>query len=495
MNPLDAFLAQLDADPAPLTEHEVADALQGHEGKFAELKDADRKSARSDFVAFRFVGRLEGRSQWGTRFGPCASGTNTDGSPFEIPPLSNITSDAVQHWRLRASTLRHPVLAARYADLAWDLARLAHVAPQKGDAELAVDQYLKSAIGSNRPDLHERLTAAVRAFDIAAQIKDAARTASARTTILDLHQQTLTGKVGWWWIAPKRLLRDNRTGLKHVEEAALIASLEALATRFSDDTDPTSFDPHQHESAADYLITHYRRNGLEQDVKRLMEAVARTFEAAANLATPMLASTFLRKSADSFQAAGIKDEHARVRIALESALKASKNEMTPVEVGTEIKADDMQQFVDRVVDENLANTLVRIAARLLRSRTSLEEALQKEAKAAPLQAMIEIEIIENDRVVGVVGPLKDDLQGRLVRASEMHSAFSDPWLMECLDRAIEVHQLHPTLLAAWINRHGLFEDPRFLIQGRERGFPRTMPPPYTCWFHKSKARCAPLRLH
>lgn len=269
--------------------------------------------------------------------------------------------------------------------------------------------------------------------------------------------------MGWWWIAPRRLLRDNRTEISTAEEEVLIESLEALVARFGDAAD--TFDPHQQEDAAEYLITYYRKRGRDDDVRRLMETVARTFEAAAKVVNALIASSFLRKSADAFRDAGLKDESARVRIALEEALKASKDEMTPIGAGMDISSADVEKYVDSIVDDNPAATLVRIAARFLCSRATLEKQLKEQATAAPLQAMIDIEIVDNDRVVGVVGPLKEDLLGRLIQATNLHFALSDIWLMAVLERAIAVHDFTPTFLAGWINRHGLFDDFRFLILG------------------------------
>ena len=147
MNPVDKVIVEIDAAVEPMTEHEVADKILSDAKDRPDLSREDRDKARADFIAFRFVGRLEGDSEWGTHFGPMMTGVQNNGEPFSIPSITEVTGGAVQHWRARSCGLHNPVLVARYADLAWDLARIGGDKPDPDDARRASDSYLASAAG------------------------------------------------------------------------------------------------------------------------------------------------------------------------------------------------------------------------------------------------------------------------------------------------------------------------------------------------------------
>ena len=142
-SPFDAIL-EIDAAQMPLDEHRVAESIQGAPGA-KDLAEKLRTEARNDYVAFQFVGSHEGASGWGTHFGPNFTGVRPGGQLWEFPAKSDVTPDAVSQWRSRTGQLSHPVLVARYADLAWDLALIGGEKPDPQDARSASYAYLKSA--------------------------------------------------------------------------------------------------------------------------------------------------------------------------------------------------------------------------------------------------------------------------------------------------------------------------------------------------------------
>ena len=458
-------IAALDATNAPLTEHAVADAIRVAADDNPAATDMERLAGRVEVIAFNLVGNSDRNSEWGTHFGPMMTGHNGDGKPWQFPDVSEVDGNTVSYWAGRSHAVAHPVIAARYADAAWDLARLAKEKPDPDNARFASDTYCASATPRFRSELHERLTAGGRALTLATQINDAKRIATARELLMALHSEAATQKAGWWWIVPRRLFRDKRSGITEGERAELVHSLEELVAHYGDFSDPEKFDPHHLEDAADLLQIHYQRHGTRDDVRRLTETVARGFENAAAIAGPLVASSFLQKAVSGFRAAGMKDESDRARILMQDAVRASGAEMTAI--GTEIKVsfDDMDKLMSQLIVDDPALTLALIAKYFLASRETLEKQLDELSGKAPLQFLMSLQIQQDDHVAATIGSLKEDLFGRLVHQTHQYFGFSEIWLVEALDRAIEKHDYGADYLTGWVNRHNLFDDTTFLYDG------------------------------
>lgn len=458
-------LAALDAAAGQIDEYAVQGLLAAIGTSLGKLPDAVRRGLAAEALAFNFVGQNGQTSMWGTHFGPMMTGEDNTGNFVCIPDVRQVDPIVIHYWAQRAATVAHPVFKARYADLVWDLARAVGEKPDVEMARRAIDAYLAATTPQYRDGLHARLTAAIRGFDLSMQIKDVARMATARTNILDLHAEAIANNAQVWWLAPNRLLRDNRTGMSAAESAVLIKTLEDLVLVFGDINIPARFDPNALEQAAGLLQKHYRRQGTAADIKRLYEAVAHGYEAAAGIADPMVASSFLQSAVNAYSAAGMKDEVAQVRILMQSAIQNSNKAMKSIGTEIEVKKDDVDAFVAAIVDDDPGMTFARIANEFLSSKTGLETQMQEAAKAAPLQAMIPLQIMQDDHVAATIGSIKDDPVGRLVHQADMHFSFSALWLMKALDGAIEKHDLIPDNFAGWSNRLGLFEDTTFLKEG------------------------------
>jgi len=84
---------------------------------------------------------------------------------------------------------------------------------------------------------------------------------------------------------------------------------------------------------------------------------------------------------------------------------------------------------------------------------------------APLMATISQSIVAHNHVAAKVGSVSDDPFGRLIRQSAQAAALSDVWLINALEKTIEVHGVMPAHFASWAGRSGLFEDLTLLMEG------------------------------
>jgi lysyl-tRNA synthetase, class I len=139
--------------------------------------------------------------------------------------------------------------------------------------------------------------------------------------------------------------------------------------------------------------------------------------------------------------------------------------MRSFETEVKISRDDMEAFLKSVVVEDLGLTFVKIAANFLPDRSELEQEVRETLEQAPLMAMISRKIIAEDHIAGEVGSVEDDPFGRLLQQAAMHFGLSAVWLNAALHRAIETHQLTIEHFVGWANRHELFDDVTFLVEG------------------------------
>ena len=259
----------------------VINVFQAIDAARAGLKDPSEDTQRAawcEVFAFVLVGNRTGKLPWGTYFVPRGSGLNEDGSPAYFPDVAQAEPSFLAHWEAQASSLSHPILTARYADLVWEFAPL--IGKSRRDptmARLAIESYLACANQDIYPKLSDRLASAIRAFDLACMIRMNDKADAARDKLLSLQREAIFTHSGFYWLAFDRLLEDKKSGITAAQEQELVDGLEELVTSFSNPAKAEDFNPHGAEHSARCLIRYYARNQKRDEVKRLNEVVARNF--------------------------------------------------------------------------------------------------------------------------------------------------------------------------------------------------------------------------
>ncbi|WP_318013153.1 DUF4209 domain-containing protein [Mesorhizobium sp. BH1-1-4] len=294
---------------------------------------------------------------------------------------------------------------------------------------------------------------------------DTERTEQARTTLMDVHRALMKTHSRMWWYAVDRLLEDKKAMVTDAERAELVADLESIIATRSNSGDPTQFDPHEAQGAAERLIPYYRRVGKHGDARRLHQAVGESFEHFASNADPMLAAALLQTATDEYRNAGLKEARDRTRILMQKKIGAAGENLQSVEHKIEITKDDMEKFLNQVVVDDLGSSLVRITREFMLKRGDLQEQVQKTLKEAPLMAHITQMIYADDRVAAKIGGVEEDSFGRLFHQARFAFQFEQLWLMQAFQRLFEKHAVVPQHFAGWANRHELFDDMSLLVEG------------------------------
>jgi lysyl-tRNA synthetase class 1 len=462
---IEQIIQKYEAAKSPFTELEVQQEVGKARQELGQLEAAENLGAWAEVLAFALVGAHTHESPWNTFFAPIGTLMGKDGSVQYSPDIAGTPPSVLGHWAERAQSLTHPVLKARYADLVWDMAAaIGGVRRDPNMARVAIDSYVESCSSERREDLHERLEAALRAFDLARQINDGERVTRAKDALMVLHREAMSANVGSIWLAFDRLIEDRRSELTDEQRDELVLDLEKHVTR-SADTSAQTFDPHACRDSASRLIKHYTRLNRSYDVKRLHAVTAKAFEHFAGMSSPMLAAAVLQTAVDEYRDAGLPEDSHRVRILMQQKIGDSRSEMGAISHEVKIKKDDMERFLESVVLDDLAQTFVRLAVEFLLKRKELEDQVQQTLEEAPLWAHITQTIMADDHVAGIIGSVQDDPFGRLFQQAKFSFSFSALWLHHAMERTFEKHDVQPEHFVGWANRHPLYEDMGLLLDG------------------------------
>ena len=462
---IEEVIARFDAASAPLDEHEVQRALGTARSALTNPTDAEKLGAWAELLAFALSDNGTSSSSRKTYFSLVSSDPKDDATVYSSD-IAGVENEILSLWTQRAKTLKHPVLKARYADLAWDMSRaIANARPDPEMARTAIDAYLASLTENLRDDAHGRFHAAIRALGLAAMIRDAARVELAKNALLSLHREAMAADQGLWWITIDRLLDDKNVGVTGPERDQLVADLESIVGKRSNTSDPSVFNPHAVESAAKKLIKYYNKHGKGDDARRLHEVMGRTFEHFASLGNATLASSVLQTAVNAYRDAGLQQESKRARIAMEEKIAQSHDEAATFTFEQTISREDMDKFLGELVVPDVGGTFAQIAGAFLHSHSGLEKRIAQLQQQSPLMAMIGQTIVADNHVAAKVGSVEGDPFGRLIRQAQQEMSLSDMWLVNVLGRAIEAHGLMPGHFVGWAARSGLFSDLTLLMEG------------------------------
>jgi lysyl-tRNA synthetase class 1 len=462
---IEEIIQRLEASAGPLQELTVSEELNRARQALKKPSKGENLGAWAEALAFALSTHRSDSNPWNTYFGPMATMVDAEGKTRYVPDVSGTPAEVLDHWVQRADSLKHPVLKARYADLAWDLAYV--IGKRRRDpatARKAIDAYLVSATEQFRPEDHYRYNAIERALDLAILLSDAGRIDAARAAYMALHREGMNENKGSWWRAFDRLLTEKKANLTDAERGELIDDLEKLVTQYSD-TSSAHFDPHSTESAAKRLIKVYSREHRGAEVNRLFEKIAKAFEHFAGMSNPMLAAALLQTSIDAYESAGMTEDSKRVRVLMQQKIGESKDEMKSIETEITIQKDDVEKFLSAVVVDDLGSTFVNLAVAFLPKRKALEDAMKKTAEEAPFMAFISQKIMSDDRVTAVIGSVDEDPFGRLFEQAKFNYGSSYVWLLQAFQRLVEKHEALPEHFVGWANRYAIFDDTGLLLEG------------------------------
>ena len=454
-------IAELESDPRPIVVHELFAELNKLVADPDKLTDDERLGCQAEIVAWRFMPmRGKSRGPWDSYFGPFASGTTADGKEVHMPEAQDVHPEVIEHWRLRSEQTPHPVLRARYADLAleigqiWNRNHLGGHQPSftREISQRAIDAHLAAIAEGLEDSDHQAWTFLNRALDLALLIKDPQRVKQVKLAAFALcRKQRAAGKSGYWWNLDNMLWDRKDAAHSDAERDELIGWLQEALDFHADIGDPKQFDPHQAQDAANRL---HRWSKKIHDPVRGIEALRKAgaaIEAMAAKSNALTAAAWLEDLSRGYWQAKLPDDAARVDATIKARSEEAKQSMKRHEVKLEISLDEMNKWLDGLLITSLEHSLCRISVHLMTSEEKLREHVINWAVNAPFQAHLEISLGEAYGFTRAkIGSLKDDMPGRIMNMAATLIGHHAPWLHIALERAKEQWKLDADSLFTWL---------------------------------------------
>lgn len=456
------ILSAAQADATAISFHMVSSAIHALRRE-QKLTGAANESVWVDAVAFDLTDNAYALGPWRTYFGPNGSGVDGQGNEVFFPDVGSLDTRALDLWEARLGQATHPAVIARYADLLWDFAKIVGGRRQNVQhARTAIAAYERMAAEKVCHELFGIEDAMLRMLSLAITIRAVDAIDRARTMLLGYHRSLVADADRVDLSVVDTLLWGRGVGLSQDDYDGIIVDLEALLGTV---TSPgAEFDPFYAEHLVDRLRRHYSRQKSQSDLRRVHSTLGAAFEAVAGMSNAMAAASHLDKALVEYGNAADSEAFDRVRIARADAIERSRDEMTEFSSEISISASKMEEFLDKVVDDDPIHSLVRIA-NLFPSVENLRDVVLETAKVAPVQAFISISIQEDEHIAAVIGSVDDDMDGRIMHTAGQHVVFDGFQLNAALNRFMDRHSPTAYDLAGMAGRLGAFDDTSIIAEG------------------------------
>ena len=432
----------------------------------AELTDDERLGYQAEILGLQFA-PMHGkdRSPWGSYFGPFFSYGTATGEMVNSPDAKSISLEIIEYWKARSRQTPHPVLQARYADLALDIGRIwNHEHPDKAQITLprelsqcAIDGYIRTVEACLSPENHQTWISLNRAIDLALFIQDTQRVEKIKLIAFAYTRNQPRS----WWELNNLVWEKKGLTLSEPECDELIGWLEDALTTSSDLNDPAHFNPHEALNAADLLHRWYQRLKRPNLGVAAIKKAGTAFEDLATKTNALTAIAWLEDLSFRYKNTNQMEDVARVNAMIKARAVEAEGEMARDELKIEISKEEMDQWLNELFTQSLEVSLARIAVHLMHTPDKIKEIIENSANSAPLQAQLPIAIMGNDGFTQAkIGSVADDMTGRLIHMTSTLIGHSAPWLNFAFDHAKEKWKLDADKLFTWLTQSPLFSSSR-----------------------------------
>jgi hypothetical protein len=416
--------------------------------------------------------RMYGEPIWDMYWQPLSSATDAAGKDHLFPDVAMVDAEIIEQWCSRVQTTRHPLLRARYADLAWEVTRFRKDLARRPDvamARSAIDGYLDAVDGTLFVDDIYAWNYVERAIELAASIGDQGRVQRAKAILFKFRAacESRDPRYAFWRFHEIAWGQARVLGLTDTDRAEIVQVLESQLAFRSRIEDPQNFDPHLATTAAEALKLWRDFAGQKDEANRAAHTAGEAFEAAAAQATGLTAIAWLTDQLARYRQLGDQEGVSRMERAIRARAQEAQSEMKRISVPLNLNPEEFDAWADRVAGENLDEALKRFGAVGIVRRDSTERAILDNAQST-IAAHIPIMITGRDGFTkATIGSVKDDLDSRIVHHAAQLLSQQGPWLNLAWQRIQAKHGAKLDAVLEWLSRSPCFPPERrpFIREG------------------------------
>jgi hypothetical protein len=460
---LKSLLDQWDQATEPFTEFDVGHALRMRCG------NADRSELplewQAELLAFELDEVDVARDEDDVRFRPTIEIAGPDGT---MPIAPDATPEVLAHWEGRAANVKHPVLAARYAGLVWDLTQpvTAH-RPDIRFAHFRIDSILSMATSRAYSDDIGLMSKLQHALSISVSVNDCTRVEKVRDAIVEYDEQLDDKNApGLWGFAFDSLWANKKVGLTGTQESELIGRLEArLASAASEEVEKS--DPWAAEGVAVRLALCYRSEKRRDDVRRVLLLYGGSIQRRADSVAPIIGSAWLEQVSEIYRQFELHEDAANLIIKIRDIGPKANEQMVRTTSKMEFTQEEIDQYVEELVACDMQSAIDRIVFQFIPRRDETERRMHDIAAKAPMQFMITKKLQDHQgRPVATIGSIHDDLDGNVIHHVAQELQFEALLLRQALAGLVEHFELTADRLVDYLYLSPLFRADKMPLLAR-----------------------------
>jgi hypothetical protein len=424
-----------------------------------------------DAIAFALSERyfeedLNREPNWETYFGPLVRWFTEGGKIIEYPNIQQITPETICYWEKRVQESKHPVFKARYSNLVWDFSeKITGKKPHFSIAQIFIDSVIEIA-ENNLQDHVFIIKKLERAQSLALIINDKDRIEKLIDTIIK-YEDTIANddKLSSWGFSYELLVKNKKIKLEKNKEQKIVKELEERFERLL-----TNDDPYPAKVAAFLLIDYYNRHKNISKIKSILLKLTAKIQERADKVSPLIASVWLEELYHLYFQYGFKNEADKILTKIKELGKKRHSEFKEIEIPIEIPKDEVERFINGLIEGDLKTALTNVTLFYIPKKDEIIKQLKDLLQKAPLFSSIPHKILDkNGRLIATIGPLKEDIDGRIVLQISQNMGISSSLLHETLKALIKKFNLNTETIINYFYESYIYDEKRkkFFVQGIE----------------------------
>lgn len=435
------------------------------------LTEDERRGCVAEIVGHRFEISDE-RTPWNSYFGPVSSGIDKEGNEVHIPDAKQIEVEVIEYWKARSEQTPHPILRARYADLAWEIGRIwkqehpgqPPIALPRELAQCAAVAYLDSvklADTSVPLQLFKAWRFLDRALGLALLIQDVKLIEKVKTAAFDFNRTNrASGHIDQWWLIDNFVFDRKGLVLTDAERQENIGWLNEALNTCSDLSDRQRFEPHLALQASDRIARWAQKAKQPELGIAALKTAASAFEAFAKQTNAMTAIAWLEDLSIRYRQNNLAEDASRVDAEIKARSDEAKQSMRRASAPINVTEEEIEHLLDELTAGSFEQAIGRIAFQLMSEPGYLQRIVETNAANAPLHASMSITLMDdNGFTTATIGSVKNDMPGRVINAAATFIGAYTPLLHQALGRLKDRWNMDAEMLAAFLVLSPLFPAP------------------------------------
>lgn len=450
------FLSQLESLSEQISEHEISERIKSF------IKEKFEQSPPEillwEQMAFDFTENYPNdKSGWGTYFGPMFVLPNKEGKMVEYPSIQKVTPEILSYWGKRAKESKHPILRQRYSNLVWDFSeKINRRKPHYSIAKIFVDSIIEIA----EKDLYKHDVYVIeklkRALSLALTINDKERIDRLKNNIISYEEKIAEDdKPGLWGFSYELFLKSKKIQITQEEEQKIIKDLEDRFERLLKGNN------HWATKKAAMLLADYYKNKESSKAKNILLEYGDMVQRVAKQASPLAGVTWLKELYHIYLQYGLKGEANKLLIKIRGISKNIPSEMKRLEVSEEIPKNEIEKFINSLIDGDFKTACQRIAIYYVPKKDEVTKQLKDLSQKAPISFLFTRKIIDEEgREIVAVGSLEEDIDGHIGLQISQNMQFGSFFLRETINKFIKKFNINTEDIVNYLYECPIFDERR-----------------------------------